>query len=804
MKTDKIIKKKVKRCEYYEKNVHKSFSVPYNRNPKKKMTDSDYISTMYLQHQKKTNNNQPLLTVGTPSLKEGVKVKESSIPQVNNEEGVSICLSAWNTQDYIEECLDSIANQTWFKTHGNWEILLGIDACEKTLAKVKEIMHKYKNLSVYMMDENVGTYVTCNTIMKLAKYEWLLRFDTDDVMYPNMVETLMKKKEDADFVRFFMKNFGLKNTTGTSYGSALIKHSVFNKINGYKDWRCDGDNDLNKRIDKVAKCKTINDILFNRRVHKNSLTVDEKTNFHSKVRKEHQTFVHTPSNYTTLEQCILPKYVEITYRVISNNAVNTEENEKHIFICDKKEGLPSEDGVSIIISAYKSEEFILETLNSIYNQTYTKYEILIGVDGDINLLYFIQKNREKFNNVRLFYYPKNLGPYLIFNAMVLEAKYDKILRFDSDDIMPPTYIEDLVHEIGVYDAIKPYGVNFGLNTSEIKLRHGYFLIKKEKFIEIGGFQPWVCDADGEMYDRSKNILKWSFGTDIVFKRRIHGHNLINDKDKGLKSAIRTKYREYRKNISPQNPIIDYRIIKIDSDIEKYCPIISFTTHGQRLSILPKMLDSILKQTYKPYKIICAITEKDFKKFPTQYKDKVEIVILTKDLRPHNKYYWTMLKYRNNPIITIDDDCVYDKNLIKTLMSAYLKKDCKGVFSVRTHKKTFTNETLNPYHAWKKGINHAEDNEKNLFATGVGGVLYSPNALNVNEEWMSTIQKYITVDDMVLNYYETIQNIPIFHIDNNLEYNPIRETQNIGLFNNENVTANDFAINNLLKPIFKKL
>lgn len=52
------------------------------------------------------------------------------------KEGVSIILTAWKTQDYIEECLDSINKQQFFnKEKTNYEILLGIDGCEKTLEK---------------------------------------------------------------------------------------------------------------------------------------------------------------------------------------------------------------------------------------------------------------------------------------------------------------------------------------------------------------------------------------------------------------------------------------------------------------------------------------------------------------------------------------------------------------------------------------------------------------------------------------------------------------------------------------------
>lgn len=732
----------------------------------------------------------------TPGTKNKHTNKRTSVNKTNVDDGgVSICLSAWNTQDYIEECLDSIANQTWFKTHDNWEILLGIDACEKTLAKVKEIMHKYKNLSVYMMNENVGTYVTCNTIMKLAKYEWLLRFDTDDVMMPNMVETMMKEKGDGEFVQCQKQDFGMRTDVSLAYGIALIKHSVINKFNGYRNWRCDGDNDFIHRIDKFVKRKKINKILFKRRVHETSLTVDKKTNFSSDVRREHLAFVNIPSNYATLEKCILPEY-----HLGNFTHIYTSANCKHdIIIHDKTTSLPMEDGVSILISAYGNKQYIIETLESIKKQTYKKYEILIGVDGDLDLLYFIQDNKEKFQNIRVFYYPKNLGPYLIFNSMVVESKYDKILRFDSDDIMPATYIEELVELLKNNDVVKPYGVNFGLNKNPIKLSHGSFLIRKNKFVEIGGFQPWVCDSDGEIFDRSQNTLKWGIAKDVIFQRRIHDNNLINDKNRGLKSKIRAEYREYRKNISPKCPIINYHIISITSKINTYCPIVSFTTYSRRLEIVSKMLDSIFNQTYKPYKIICSLTKEDYNKFPQKYKSKIEFIIIEQDLRPHNKYYYTMSKYRTYPIITVDDDYVYDSKLVQTLMKEYNKAQM-GVFSLRTHEKTFQNSTLNPYKLWNKEIKSSTNKNKNLFATGVGGVLYSPNVLNVNETWLPVIQKYITVDDIVLNYYENIQNIPIYHITNNLVNKSIKETQKIGLFYNENIELNDVAINNLLSKI----
>ena len=65
------------------------------------------------------------------------------------KKGVSVILTAWNTQDYIEECLDSVYKQSFFKKNDNYEVLLGIDGCEKTLNKVKGIISKYPGLKVF-------------------------------------------------------------------------------------------------------------------------------------------------------------------------------------------------------------------------------------------------------------------------------------------------------------------------------------------------------------------------------------------------------------------------------------------------------------------------------------------------------------------------------------------------------------------------------------------------------------------------------------------------------------------------------
>ena len=205
--------------------------------------------------------------------------------------GLTIVITAYKSQDFIEECLDSIQNQTYFKYNDNYEILLGIDACEFTLKKVKEIKKKYGNLKVFYASENGGTYRMRNSLWIRAKYENLLFFDSDDVMPNNFIKDVMKHSSN-DMIRFGVKTFKVVNgkntldgTKYTSFGSVLIKKKLMEYVKGYYDERISMDDDLISRISKIKNIY-ITDIYFLQRHHGNSLTASPETGFKSEKRKK--------------------------------------------------------------------------------------------------------------------------------------------------------------------------------------------------------------------------------------------------------------------------------------------------------------------------------------------------------------------------------------------------------------------------------------------------------------------------------------------------------------------------------------
>jgi len=230
------------------------------------------------------------------ALRMGVYYNENIIefePVLSEKESISIIITAYQTQNFIEECLNSIENQTYFINNDNYEVLLGIDACRDVLNKVLEIRYKYRNLRVFMMGKNKGTYVTTNTLLKLVKYDNILRFDSDDIMIPQMINEIMVFSKKYDVIRMKCRDFiGEKDNRVKKYvrfaaGTVFYKRNVINMVGGYQPWICAADSEILERIKKCSEIGFLDKVLFSRRVHNNSLSQKEETKLNSKIRNSY-------------------------------------------------------------------------------------------------------------------------------------------------------------------------------------------------------------------------------------------------------------------------------------------------------------------------------------------------------------------------------------------------------------------------------------------------------------------------------------------------------------------------------------
>ncbi len=101
--------------------------------------------------------------------------------------------------------------------------------------------------------------------------------------------------------------------------------------------------------------------------------------------------------------------------------------------------------VSIVTPSYNASKFIAETIESVLNQTYKNWEMLIvddiSTDDTIDI---INKYCNIDNRIRLFVLDEKGGASLARNKAIREANGKYIAFLDSDDIWLPTKLEKQV------------------------------------------------------------------------------------------------------------------------------------------------------------------------------------------------------------------------------------------------------------------------------------------------------------------------------------------------------------------------
>lgn len=200
-------------------------------------------------------------------------------------------------------------------------------------------------------------------------------------------------------------------------------------------------------------------------------------------------------------------------------------------------------------------------------------------------------------------------------------------------------------------------------------------------------------------------------------------------------------------------------------------IVSLTSHPPRYKYLKRALGSILNNTIQPYKICLCLYERHEPLLPEPLrqwlsKNNIEILIHEgDDIKSHTKYYPSMKKYKGYAIITIDDDVVYSADIIESLCKCYDKhKDC--ISARRVHKIAYKDGVADIYKKWTMQYTKELKPSSDLFATGVGGVLYPPNILDIDGISTDDIMKCLYADDIFLKYIEQKLGIKTVWVKNN--------------------------------------
>lgn len=117
---------------------------------------------------------------------------------------VSIIVPVYNTEKYIEKCLQSLAKQTM----QDFEIIIVNDgSTDNSEVKIKRFIQEQQTLNItYLKKENGGLATARNYGVKYAKGKYISFIDSDDYIEQTLFKDLEKyMEEEIDVIKFKMQ-----------------------------------------------------------------------------------------------------------------------------------------------------------------------------------------------------------------------------------------------------------------------------------------------------------------------------------------------------------------------------------------------------------------------------------------------------------------------------------------------------------------------------------------------------------------------------------------------------------------------
>lgn len=264
--------------------------------------------------------------------------------------------------------------------------------------------------------------------------------------------------------------------------------------------------------------------------------------------------------------------------------------------------------VSIVVVTYRSESYIIETLESIFKQDYSPLELVItddaSTDGTISVCKeWLEKNKQRFSNVRLLQSDKNTGTSRNANRGVRASSGSWIKLLAGDDLLQPdcisSYVQFIQHKdvqvvvssmipfrdkdmVRHYSKEKNYANEYLYKSSTtvrqqfLALLYVYCInsptlfIKRSAFDEVGGYdEEMKIIEDMAMYLRlALHRKRIHYLNKVTVLYRLHAssvsQNVASSHLRDLKSQDRERrYKNYiEQNTTPMARFIYRALMKV--------------------------------------------------------------------------------------------------------------------------------------------------------------------------------------------------------------------------------------------------
>ncbi len=372
---------------------------------------------------------------------------------------VSIVIPVYNGSNYIKEAIDSALAQTY----KNIEIIVVNDGSTDG-GKTDKICRSYGDKIRYFPKENGGVASALNKGIEKMEGEYFSWLSHDDVYYPNKVEKQVEAlskvsknrtvlvysnveyiNENSETIRQtqYEKEYGNKALNSklfpvlkglTNGCNILIPKKCFEETGLFNEsLKTANDYEMWFRLFRKYNVKFIKEVLTKYRFHELQGTktiktyTNESDDLWSSVIKSLKEEEVLP-----FEKSLFNFYYGLSKQAEADSLPQTTKVASNIAKRIYSENSPE---ISVIMPCYNSKKYIREAIDSILEQTYADFELIIVDDFSKDSTYkFVEKYKKRDYRIRLVKNKLKKGISGAMNTGIALARGKYITRMDSDDI----------------------------------------------------------------------------------------------------------------------------------------------------------------------------------------------------------------------------------------------------------------------------------------------------------------------------------------------------------------------------------
>ena len=473
---------------------------------------------------------------------------------------VTVLMSVYNGEKYLNEAIDSILGQT-FK---DFEFLIVNDG---STDKTAEILESYNDPRIKIINnrKNIGLTKSLNIGLRVAKGEYIARQDADDISMPERLKKeveFLEKHRDYAVVGTFLKILNedseiiftlekpiedtnirefLKKDNCIAHGSVMIRKTYLLNVGLYYNEFIEESQDyeLWLRISEKYKMYNIPEYLYMWRNHNENISI--------KHRNEQKHFVEMIKTQASWKEETKIAYYSRKYKF------------------------------SVLMANYNNSDYIAEAIQSILNQTFKDWELVIIDDCSTDNSLDIIKPYLSDERIRLIKNKNNLGYIKTLKKLIYESRAEILGILDSDDTLTNDALEVIynVHKNnpdcgfiysqfiycdsklnpekkGYCNSVPPRKTNLLCNCVS-----AFRTFKKKEYFKTEGFDEEILYAeDKDIIFKMEEVTKLLFVDKILYKTRVlansQGHHPLK-RQIGFVSFSLAKYKAFKRRINTNIP-----------------------------------------------------------------------------------------------------------------------------------------------------------------------------------------------------------------------------------------------------------